>query len=105
MEQKAVEKVSVKEVLDRLRNTPKDELKLNMEAYAQCMMKFVEDFNERLSQIKTAYKDYFSILDTGIVMGLAMDGQEIATVVCGDQESVGICIGKLQKATKECANA
>ncbi|MBO7123251.1 MAG: hypothetical protein J6V90_08235 [Treponema sp.] len=88
MEQKLAEQVSTKEIVERLRGMSIDDLETNMKAYTQCLKKMVEDFNERLAQIRASFKDLFSFMDTGVVMGVSLSGHSIAATLSGDADSI-----------------
>lgn len=102
MEQKLAEQVSTKEIVERLRGMSIGDLETNMKAYTQCLHKLVEDFSERLTQIRTSFKDLFSFMDTGVVMGVSLGGKEVATVINGDPDSISVCVEGMQRAIKEC---
>lgn len=105
MEQKSAEQISGKEIADRLRGMTIDDLETNMKAYTQCLKKMVEDFNERLEQVRTSFKDLFSFMETGVVMSVSLSGHSIAATLTGDADSIKNCVEQLQESLKECENA
>ena len=105
MKQKSAEQVSEKEIVERLRGMSIDDLETNMKAYTQCLKKMVEDFNERLEQVRTSFKDLFSFMETGVVMSVSLSGHSIAATLTGDADSIKNCVEQLQESLKECENA